>query len=51
VTAETQFQAASVSKPISAIAAMIALDDRLLTVDANIDSLFASFSGETSVGG
>jgi CubicO group peptidase (beta-lactamase class C family) len=50
VTPHTLFQAASVSKPISAIAMMIALEKHRLSVDGEVNALLAKFPPEESVG-
>jgi CubicO group peptidase (beta-lactamase class C family) len=39
VTSETLFQAASVSKPVTALAVMIALDERHISIDEKVDAI------------
>ena len=50
VTPDTLFQAASVSKAISAIALMIALEEHKLSVDDEVNATLAKFPPEESVG-
>ena len=50
VTPHTLFQAASVSKAISAIAVMIALEEHKLSVDDEVNATLAKFPPEESVG-
>jgi CubicO group peptidase (beta-lactamase class C family) len=50
VTSHTLFQAASVSKAISAIAVMIALEEHKLSVDDEVNATLAKFPPEESVG-
>ena len=50
VTPHTLFQAASVSKAISAIALMIALEEHKLSVDDEVNATLAKFPPEESVG-
>jgi len=49
VTPDTLFQAASVSKPIAALAMLIALDEKGLGVDTPVDDLFQHFSGDAGI--
>jgi CubicO group peptidase (beta-lactamase class C family) len=50
VSGATLFQAASVSKPVSAIATMIALDAHQLTIDEEVNTIFARFPPAVDVG-
>src|SRR5260370_5615648 len=50
VTPDTLFQAASVSKAISAIAVMIALEEHRLSVNDEVNATLAKFPPEESVG-
>jgi CubicO group peptidase (beta-lactamase class C family) len=50
VTPHTLFQAASVSKPITAIAMMIALEEHRLSVNGKVNALLAKFPFEASTG-
>jgi len=50
VTPKTLFQAASVSKPISALAMLIALDERRLSVDTPVNDTLARSPPEASIG-
>ncbi|MBL8908081.1 MAG: beta-lactamase family protein, partial [Rhizobiales bacterium] len=49
VTPETLFQAASVSKPIAALAMLIALNENRLGVDTPVNDLLRQFSGDASI--
>ncbi|MBL8894070.1 MAG: beta-lactamase family protein [Rhizobiales bacterium] len=49
VTPATLFQAASVSKPIAALAMLIALDERVLNIDMPVNDLLDRFAGDPSI--
>src|SRR6266403_869499 len=50
VTPTTLFQACSVSKAISAVAAVIAFEDHKLRIDENIDDILKAFQPNAEVG-
>src|SRR5260370_39992817 len=50
VTPATLFQACSVSKAISAVAAVIAFEDHKLRIDENIDDILKAFQPNAEVG-
>ena len=50
VTPATLFQACSVSKAISAVAAVIAFEDHKLPIDENIDDILKAFQPNAEVG-
>jgi CubicO group peptidase (beta-lactamase class C family) len=50
VTSATLFQACSISKPVTAIAAMIALDQKRLEVDRDVNAILDEFSSQSDFG-